>query len=225
MNAKTKKLSGLRVIIAERMMESLASAAQLTYHGELDISDQFSALKRLKKRDVNFGLEDLAIRALVDTVSEMPAFNGWANASSFQQIADINISVAIDTPNGLVAPVVKKAQGKSLNEISIERRRLIEVTRENRLSREELKDGTITISNLGNTPVTFFTPILNPPQICLLGLGRAREVIQPNGHGGVHPRLIMPVSLTADHRFIDGGPAGRFLGKFFDEFGRIDLQI
>jgi pyruvate dehydrogenase E2 component (dihydrolipoamide acetyltransferase) len=127
----------------------------------------------------------------------------------------VNIGVAVDTERGLLVPVVREADTKSLTEISIELDDLANRARSKKLKPDEMQGGTFSISNLGGIGGTAFTPIVNWPEVAILGVSRGR--IQPQWHeGGFRPRLMMPLSLTYDHRIVDGADAARFLAKLKD---------
>ena len=125
----------------------------------------------------------------------------------------MHIALAVDTPRGLIVPVLKNAGKMNLMEISKNRIHLVDSALSGKSHPEDLSGGTFTISNLGTLGIDFFTPIINPPQVAILAIGRIREV--PAVYNGkIHIRQLMGVGVTCDHRVIDGAPAARFLHNF-----------
>jgi len=125
----------------------------------------------------------------------------------------MHIALAVDTPRGLIVPVVKNAGQMNLMEISRNRGQLVDRALSGKLNPDDLTGGTFTISNLGTLGIDFFTPIVNPPQVAILAIGRIREV--PAVYNGkIQIRQLMGVGATCDHRVIDGAPAARFLHDF-----------
>ena len=122
----------------------------------------------------------------------------------------VNISVAVDTEVGLMVPVVHDVSGKSLDEIATNSRQLIEASRNRQITTEQMENGTFTVSNLGVFGIEYFTPIINLPQCAILGIGSIRKEPIMDG-GGVVNKDQLPLSLTFDHRIVDGAPAAKFL--------------
>ncbi len=193
------RLAGIRGVIARRMQESLASTAQLSFFADADARPLLAAREAWKAAGHRVGIEDLVILALARTLADHPRLNAIETDGEIVPQERVHVSVAIAVPDALVAPCVFDCQRKSLLEIAAERRSLVERAPANRLSVSEMSGGTFTLTNLGQTRVRHFTPILNRPQVAILGLGR----ISPAGEMGL--------SLTVDHRAVDGWPAGRFL--------------
>jgi pyruvate dehydrogenase E2 component (dihydrolipoamide acetyltransferase) len=124
----------------------------------------------------------------------------------------VNIGVAVDTDRGLLVPVIQNADAKSITEISKELTALAERARNRKLSLEEMQGGGFSISNLGGIGGSFFTPIVNLPEVAILGISRARmEPVYDKDSGGFEARLMLPLSLSYDHRVIDGADGARFL--------------
>ena len=207
----------VRKVIAKRMMQSHLETAPVSYMREVDAS-QFSQMRQKikessKDKALNITFTDLFIRAICLALAEHPNFNAIAKDNDLLLRSDVNISLAVDSDRGLIVPVIKNADRLSLREISNQRKMLITSVKNNTLEQEDLADGTFTISNLGSLGVDFFTPIINPPQVAIAGIGRIREV--PAIHqGGIFIKNKVGISLTCDHRFIDGAPAARFLETF-----------
>jgi len=204
-------LKGVRGVIAARMMESLRQSAQLTYHAEADISALLAARRRWKEQGLAISVEDCMIHALAGVLARFPAFNGTLDDGVFTPSSTLDLSIAITTPGGLMTPVLRGASGLSLSEIAVARADLVARAQTGKLAVSEMKGGSFTLSNLGTTRVRFFTPILNRPQVALLGLGRVDSVMVPDASGGSCVAHRLGLSLTADHRLLDGYPCGQFL--------------
>ncbi|AHB47359.1 acetoin dehydrogenase [Hyphomicrobium nitrativorans NL23] len=204
-------LAGMRGMIASKMKESLASSAQLTHIADCDQSALIVAKARLSERGIKASLEDLLIDAVIATLRKHPALNATLEENQVRIKSSINVSCAIALPGDLlVAPTILSADAMSLAERIAARRDLVERARTNKLSVKEMTAGTFTISNIGLTRVRYFTPILNMPQVAILGVGEAS--LRPWIVGGqLEARPIMGLSLTFDHRAVNGAPAGAFL--------------
>lgn len=202
----------MRAMIADKMMSSLSGTAQLTYHTDC-IADKFLARRAvLKSEGSGVSIEDLLIKATSDALNEMPIFNSIINDISVTTSKEHNISVAVSLPNGLVAPTIFDVQNKTLEEISTSRKDLIMRARSGKLTVAEMTGGTFTVSNLGLRHIDYFTPILNTPQVAILGIGRMIKKPWIDEENEISVKHLMGLSLTTDHRVIDGDPSGEFLG-------------
>lgn len=205
-------LTGMRGMIASKMKESLASSAQLTHIADCDQSALNAAKAQLAARGVKASVEDLLIHALIGALRKHPALNATLEENQVRIKGAINISCAIALPGDLlVAPTILGADAMSLEQRIEARRDLVERARTNKLSVKEMTAGTFTISNIGLTRVRYFTPILNMPQVAILGIGEAGLRPWVVGDGRIEARPIMGLSLTFDHRAVNGAPAGAFL--------------
>jgi pyruvate dehydrogenase E2 component (dihydrolipoamide acetyltransferase) len=228
-----KPLSPLREVIARRMAESWSTVPRVTQFDEADIT----ALTALRKKyvaayaekGVRLTLTSFALKAVVETLKKHPIFNSsldeLAHAIVFKEY--YHICIAVDTDAGLIVPVIRDADQKNLFELSLEIEGLAEKARERKVSAEDLKGGTFTISNQGGIGGAHFTPIVNKPQVAILGLGRGamKAVVRDNK---IEPRLMLPIGLSYDHRVIDGGAAARFtvdLVQAFQNFKDDDVKI
>lgn len=209
--AKPLALRGMRKMIADKMHASLQQTAQLSYHIEVDASQLLSARAQLKQRGSQAGFEDLIIVALCKALLKFPQFNATINDNTADIRDDVDVSVAIALENGLVAPTIFRANHQSVDELCANRRDLVARAKIGKLTVDEMTKGSITISNLGITRVRYFTPIINSPQMAIIGLGQIAKRPWVDEHDQLVVRSTMGVSLTTDHRFIDGGPAGEFL--------------
>jgi len=214
---ETRTLSGMRGVIARHMLESLSSAAQLTYFATADASGLVDARDAWKSQGNKVGYEDIILSCLCASLEDYPDFNGIARGKDVQVHQEVRISVAVALPDGLVAPALSDLRGLIVPEISVLRRNLVDRARQGRLSVAEMKAGTFTISNLGATRVDHFTPILNGGQIGLLGVGQIANKPAALGNGSVGIRPELGLSLTTDHRFVDGAPSGAFLTSLIEK--------
>ena len=207
----------LRTIIARRMTASLREAAQLTLTTEADMAEA----ARLRD-EVGAELErrggarptytDLVVRAAAIALRDHPRLRGRWTGDGVRLIPDIHVGVAVALDEGLVVPVVRHADRATLAQISAAVRDLSERARTSRLKPEEMDGGTFTVTNLGMYDVDAFTPILNPPEAAILGVGRVHR--RPVAVGErVEVRPVMALSLTFDHRVLDGAPAAQFLQR------------
>lgn len=193
------KFAGIRGVIARRMLESMQTTAQLSFFADADARALSEARLAWKDAGQKIGYEDLVIHTLAQILPAFALFNAHETDGVVVPQDQINVGVAIGLPGALVVPCVFDCAGKDLRTIAAERASLVERAPINKLTVKEMSGGTISISNLGLTRVRHFTPVLNRPQTAIIGLGRI-------GRDG-----MMGLSLTVDHRAIDGAPAGEFL--------------
>ena len=216
-----EKHSNIRKLIAKSMVQSLSTMAQLTYNMSFDASDLLDFRARHKKAK-EAGLTDaLGLPASVTindiilyTVSRVVKNHKMCNAHYFDDrmvyFNSVNLGMAVDTPRGLMVPTLFNADQLTIGEISAQAKSLSAACQHGTISPDQLKDGTITVTNLGSLGIESFTPVINPPQTCILGvncLSTAFKLV--DGQAVAYP--AMSLSLTADHRAIDGAPAARFL--------------
>jgi len=207
--------SPLRQVIARRMAETWNTVPRVTQFDEADIT----ALNALRKKyapaygqkGARLTLTSFALKIVAAMLQKHPIFN-----SSLDEVAQevvlkdyVHIGIAVDTEAGLIVPVIRDVDKKDLLELSKELEELAKKARERKVSAEELKGGTFTISNQGGIGGAHFTPIVNKPEVAILGLGRGamKTVVRENT---IEPRLMLPLGLSYDHRVIDGGAAARF---------------
>ena len=196
-------LSGMRKTIADRMSQSARQAPHVTLNREIDVERAFETAEDLTTQwDVNIGFTDLLVGASVRALAAHPEFNAWFEDETVRTVAERNVAVAVDTNRGLLTPVIRSAGERSLTEIAAERRRLTDSVLEGTHTMDDLQGGTFTITNLGMFGVDSFDPIINPPQIAILGVGRVRE----DGD-----ERTCTLSLSFDHRVVDGAAAAQFL--------------
>lgn len=213
----TLKLSGVRGFIAKKMHKSLQETAQLSFFCDCDASALVVARSKWKSAGFQVGYEDLVIHTLARVLPEYPLFNAIETDTAVEPSSEINVCCAIAVGGNLMAPAIFDAGAMTVEAIAEARADLVARARNNRLTHKEMNGGSITISNLGLTRVRHFTPILNSPQQTIIGLGQIvrRPWVERNS-GDIVARDIMGLSLTVDHRVIDGAPAGEFLTALAD---------
>ncbi|MEM3699900.1 MAG: dihydrolipoamide acetyltransferase family protein [Candidatus Bathyarchaeia archaeon] len=200
-------LTGFRKTSAERVSISFRTAPHSTIIMEVDAS---WAREAYEKFHVSYTA--IIAAAVVKALQEHPILNSTLEGDRIKVFEDINVGVAVATEQGLVVPVIHNADRKSLKEIDVAIKDLTERARYGKLSKEEVSGGTFTITNLGMYGVEFFTPIINPPEAAILGMGRIREKpVLLDGKICAKPFIML--SLSYDHRIVDGAPAAEFLGK------------
>ena len=212
--AKVVPLSGLRGAIARRMHQSAQSAAGVTLTTEADVTDLVSLQRRLVAEWRTHRLRpmetELVVKAVARALKGHPRLNAVLVDNEVRELSEVNVGVAIALPEGLVVPVVRNADQTSLLETARAVRNVASKSRAGGLSPQETMGGTFTITALGALDIDAFTPIINPPQVAILGVGRTVE--KPAAHKGeVALRSMMHLSLTFDHRAMDGAPAAEFL--------------
>ena len=212
---RREPMSQIRKKTAERMARNWSGIPHVTHHDKADITE-IETMRQKYGRQVEKAGGKLTVTAvLVKVVAEalrrFPQFNASVDMEDQEVVYKEyrNIGVAVDTPNGLLVPVIRDADTKSLTELCVELPALAAKARDRKLSIEDMQGGTFTISNLGGIGGTAFTPIINGPEVSILGVSRSRiEPVHINGQFA--PRLMMPLSLSYDHRIIDGAQAARF---------------
>jgi len=202
-------LKGMRKVIANRMHSSLQAMAQLTLHLDVEMDQVISLRKEMESGDVLPGYTDFVIASVAQALKAHPQLNSQMLENEILQLNEINIGMAVALNDGLVVPVVRNADQLSLNEIAKNTSRLAGQARDGKLALEDLEGGTFSVSSLGMFGVDGFTPVINPPNAAILGVGRIREDIAWDGQT---PRKTsrMVISLTWDHRVLDGAPAADF---------------
>ncbi len=210
--AQVVPIRGIRQTIATRMLQSLQTLAQVTLTTEVDVTDAMQLRDGLARHCQDGGLSPLhlVIKATARALKEHPRMNAIQQEHELELVREINVGVAVSLQEGLIVPVIRRADAKHLAEIARESRDLANKAREGKASYDEVTGGTFTITNLGSYGIDAFTPIINAPQVGILGVGRVVE--KPVVYQGeITKRSMMFLSLTFDHRVIDGAPAAEFL--------------
>jgi pyruvate dehydrogenase E2 component (dihydrolipoamide acetyltransferase) len=210
--AQIVPIRGMRQTIATRMVQSLQTMAQVTITAEVDVTEAMTLRAGLDRQWPESGLSPLhlVIKATARALKEHPRMNAVQKEHEVELVQEIHIGVAVSLEEGLLVPTIHRADAKHLAQIVSESRDLATKAREGRASYDEVTGGTFTITNLGAYGIDAFTPIINPPQVGILGMGRVVE--KPAVYQGeIAKRSMMFLSLTFDHRVIDGAPAAAFL--------------
>ncbi len=209
------KFSGIRRAISKSMHTSLSTMAQLTHNTSFDATGILAYRKQLKNAEgdvAGITLGDIVLYAVSRTLKNHPDLNAhMLDDSSIRLFKHVNLGVAVDTPRGLMVPTIFNADEMSLLEISKATKELAAKCREGNISPDLLQGGTFTVSNLGNLGIESFTPVINPPQTGILGVGTTIDRVRRAADGSIDIYPAMSLSLTYDHRAIDGAPASRFL--------------
>jgi pyruvate dehydrogenase E2 component (dihydrolipoamide acetyltransferase) len=210
-----ERMSLIRHAIADAMTASLKDSAQLTNHHSFDASRILELRTEFKGKGSEFHLDgisigDMILYAVARTLPDYPYMNAHIMGDTLRKFADVHLGVAVDTLRGLMVPTVFNADKKSLAAISRETKELASACRKGNISPELLHGATFTVSNLGSTGVEIFTPIINPPQVGIIGVCGITTKVR-GGSGGVETYPAIGLSVTYDHRVVDGAPASRFL--------------
>ena len=224
-----KKLSNIRKVIAKTMYLSSSSMAQLTNHTSFDASKLIMYREQIKARREDIGTEnitlnDMILFAVSRIILNHPELNAYFLDEKMRIFHTVNLGMAVDTDRGLLVPTLFSAEKKSLREISKESKDLISAAQLGNISPDLLTSGTFTVSNIGFWGVESFTPLINPPQTAILGVGsiisRVREI-----EGKISAYPAIGLSLTYDHRAIDGAPAARFTKDLCKALENFDLLL
>lgn len=228
-----KPLSQLRQVISRRMTENWTTVPQVTQFDEADVTGLNELRKKYatayEARGVRLTLTSFILKAVSSVLGKHPIFNSSLDEASQEIVFKeyCHIGVAVDTEAGLLVPVIRDVNRKDLVQLSKELGELASKARDRKVSLEELKGGTFTISNQGGIGGAYFTPIVNKPDVAILGLGRG--LLKPvTRDGRVESRTMLPLALSYDHRVIDGGSAARFvvdLVRAMEGFGEEQVRL
>lgn len=216
-------VKGIRKLIAERMRQSLSTTAQLTLTASFNTTALQTARAAAKERGQKLTINDLICHALVRTLPAHPTLNAHFLGDRVVQFPDVNLGVAVDTPRGLMVPVVAQANRLSLQELAAAIRQRSESCQKGQISPDLLSGGTFTLTNLGALGVETFTPVLNAPEVAILGVGGLNLRPFRTGQGFAFADFIT-FSLTIDHQAVDGAPAARFLKDLCTALENINLD-
>ncbi|MHB1315356.1 MAG: dihydrolipoamide acetyltransferase family protein [Christensenellales bacterium] len=220
------KLTNIRKVIARSMQQSLSSMAQLTNHSGFDATVVEKLRQDIKENGEALGLgkitlNDMILYAVSRTLSRHKDLNAHFLDDRIRYFKDVHLGMAVDTDRGLMVPTIFYANKKSLSQISEEAKDLVQKCRNGSISPDYLSGATFTVSNLGPTGIEMFTPIINPPQTAILGVCSIVQRARQAKDGGVEFYPCAGLSLTYDHRAVDGAPAARFaqdLAKNLENF-------
>ncbi len=224
-----KEMSRIKKISGANLLRNAIMIPAVTNHDDCDITDleafRVSTNKENEKSGAKVTMLAFLIKACVAALKKFPEFNSSLDGDALIYKQYFHIGFAADTPNGLMVPVIKDADKKGIMQISLEMGELAKKARDGKLSPAEMSGASFTISSLGGIGGRYFTPIINAPEVAILGV--CKSTIQPVWDGkAFQPRLMLPLSLTWDHRVIDGAAAARFnvyLGQILGDFRRVML--
>jgi pyruvate dehydrogenase E2 component (dihydrolipoamide acetyltransferase) len=215
-----KAITGMRKVIATRMFTSLQQSAQLSIHMRADVTELLEIQKKARanlidEQDVKLTITDFIAQATILALLNHKQMNSIYQDEHIHIYDSIHLGIAVALENGLMVPVISHAEKLSIREISRKIKDLSLRAKEGKLESEEMKGSTFTITSLGAYGVEFFTPVLNPPEVGILGVGTVTDTPVFVGEI-VQRRSLLPLSLTFDHRVIDGAPASKFLSTIKD---------
>ncbi|MEJ4114437.1 2-oxoglutarate dehydrogenase, E2 component, dihydrolipoamide succinyltransferase [Corynebacterium propinquum] len=230
----TQKVNRIRQITAQKMVEALQISAQLTHVQEIDMTAVSNLRKANKqafadKHGAKLTFLPFFVKATVEALVSHPNVNASYNADTKEMTyhADVNVAIAVDTPKGLLTPVIKKAQEKSLPEIAAEIVELADRARNNKLKPSDLTGATFTVTNIGSEGALLDTPILVPPQAGILGtavIEKRPVVVTEDGQDAIAIRQMCYLPFTYDHQVVDGADAGRFITTIKDRLETADFE-
>ena len=225
------KIPNIRKVISKSMHASLSTMAQLTLNASFDATNILNFRKQLKDVRETMGLANITINDIIlYAVSRVVLNHKDCNANFIEDgtvmryFKNAHLGIAVDTPRGLMVPTLMDANTKSLNEISIEAKKLATSAQEGTINPDLLKGGTITITNLGTLGIESFTPVINPPQTCIIGVNTLQTRVK-NVNGEMKMYQAMTLSLTFDHRALDGAPAARFLQELCKNLENFNMML
>lgn len=228
-SVETIPLRGVRKTIANRMLESLRNTAQLTLHRNADATTLRRLRDKFKRSDETLGLRgvtinDLMLFAVARTLPTFPQLNALFENETIYQHRAVQLGMAVDSERGLLVPVIRGADTLSLRQLSAEASRLSDACRDGMIQPDKLSGATFTVTNLGALGVESFTPILNPPQVAILGIG-AISLKPVDGDKGIEFLPHIALSLTVNHQVVDGAPAAHFLAKLAGNLLDLDMLL
>ncbi len=217
-------LSPSQRAVGERMLRSLHETAQFTLAREVDVTSLVATRDELRRTGSLVTLTDMIHRAVVLALLEQRDMQAVLEGEELTIPGEVHLGFAVARGDDLLVPVIRRAHELDLRQLAAERRRLTQAVMEGRIRSEELEGGTFTVTNLGTYGIDIFTPVLNPPQPAILGVGRVRHLLIPADEG---PRAVysMALSLTVDHRVINGARGARFLEKLSDLLSRAEALV
>jgi pyruvate dehydrogenase E2 component (dihydrolipoamide acetyltransferase) len=228
-----KPMSSLRKVISRRMVENWNAIPHVTQFDDADITSLLEFRKKYaaayEAKGARLTVTTFVLKAVVDTLKKHPIFNSSMDETAEEIVFKeyYHIGIAVDTEAGLIVPVIRDVDKKSLLEISKDLEEIAKKARDRKVSSDELKGGTFTISNQGGIGGGYFTPIVNKPEVAILGLGKGamKAVVKDKA---ITPRMMLPIGLSYDHRVIDGGAAARFtvdLLQAIENFNEADVKL
>jgi pyruvate dehydrogenase E2 component (dihydrolipoamide acetyltransferase) len=215
--SKKLPLKGVKKVVAERMALSWQVAPRVTQVMEVDMTEALRFREENREqweaKGVRVSINDILVKAVSQALMEHPEINSSLKGDEIEVYGNVNMGIAVATERGLLVPVLRDADRKSLLDISRESSILIQKTQEGKLGPDDLSFGTFTITNLGTFGIDLFTPIINQPESAILGVGKLDQKVKVVDGDKIAIRSVMNLCLVFDHRVIDGAPAARFLGR------------
>lgn len=209
----TISYTGIRKLIGDRMTESKQTKPSVALTLHTNVEKLIEWRDKLKKAGKAVSYNDMMVMIAAKALKEQPIINSKLAGSEIQLLQDIHVGVAVDTEKGLAVPVIKNADKKGLLEISEDFRKKVEAVKSGRAGVEDLTGGTFTITNLGMFEIENFTPIINPPECCILALGSIIREPVVGENDIIEIKSRMQLTLVFDHRIVDGAPAAKFLQR------------
>lgn len=218
------ELSQVKRITGQRMSESAQTMPQFALTIDADIRQLLALRAQAKSAGQKLGMTTLLVYLTARALSEHPLLNARFERDGITVFEAAHIGVAAAAEDGLRVPVIHDADQQSLTLIEAKLADLTQKARENRLSLQDISSGTFTISNLGMTGISQFTPLINPPQSAILGVAAPRAVVLPASDGGMYPAQLLSLTVACDHRVLDGAVAAAFLGTLKHRIESFQLQ-
>jgi pyruvate dehydrogenase E2 component (dihydrolipoamide acetyltransferase) len=219
------QMSRVQKAAAARMTESAQQIPQFSVSSDADATRLLEVKGELAGQGRRASVTAMLVQLAARVLKQHPLLNARYDGDGILAYETVNIGIATASPAGLVAPVIHKAETLSLSEIARQLSELAGTGRDNRLSLEQVSGATFTLSNLGMYGVQQFIPLVNPPQAAILGVGAARLVAQPSGEGGFRTVWLMNLSVSADHRVLDGEAAAQFLASLRTEIEKAEFIL
>ncbi len=224
------KLSNVRKVIAKSMHDSLANGAQLTLNTTFDataVQKYRAGIKACGEAMglANITLNDILMFAAAKTLVDFKDLNAHFLDDKIRQFRNVHLGIAVDTSRGLLVPTVFNADKLSLNQLSIEAREVINEAKEGHISPDKLQGASFTVTNLGSFGIEHFTPVINPPQVAILGVCGITNRVKAGKDGSLTMYPAMGLSLTIDHRAVDGAPGARFLQALVKNLENFDQLL
>ncbi|MGA2317180.1 MAG: dihydrolipoamide acetyltransferase family protein [Thermodesulfobacteriota bacterium] len=215
--SKKIPLKGIRKLIADRMSLSWHTAPRVTQVMEVDMSEAIRFREECwsdwEAKGVRVSINDILIKAVSLALMENLEMNSSLKENEIEVYGNVNMGIAVSAERGLIVPVLRNAHQKTLLEIARESAILVQKVREGKIGPDELSFGTFTITNIGTFGIDLFTPIINPPESAILGVGKLEKKVKVVDDDKIAIRSVMNLCLVFDHRVVDGAPAARFLGR------------
>ena len=212
---------GMRKVIADRMTRSKQEIPHVTLNATFDAQEMIKLRQELlplveKAVGKRVSYNEIIIKAMTVALKQHPRLNAHALDDGIHEFKEVNVGLAVSVEDGLLVPVIKSANQKGLAELTSASKELAEKARTGKLASEEMNEGTITLSSLGISRVESFNPVINQPEVAILGVGTLKEVLDLNEDGSVFKKPTMTLSLSFDHRAVDGTPAAEFLNTLVE---------